>query len=1188
MVAIHHLDVPWRPADVEQRNGRVFRQGNENAEAEEVRYVTKRSFDEYRWSVLATKQQGIVALMKGELTSMDDVDPSQLDYEVASALASGDPRALDMLNKERQIKALRTRYTAYVRRNNAAKREVSAGEWKIGELKARGAAIETALVDVRAWAETGQVSLDNRVSSYGARTHGQFGTSVDATTFDFRDTDSRKAMQERIEQLMKAEPYQDSVDIGDAGPYRLVLNKTQSAAFHVTDGQVSREEGRGYFVTVKVQLGDELVVVGSTKTWPVGGEFPQFARSLDTYLNPKKLADLAAGYQNQLRVWEDSLITNREIAGKPFTQLDQLRQAEAELAALRGELSGKTPDDQAAAPPDDSGNPPQSFDQPLTAPAPEGRRGNVTFSTDALTGRMRTTITLPPTADLSTFLHESAHIFLEVFGDMVEKVRARDPETLTHAQTRLLADYEALLQQLGVPDRAHIGTDQHEQFATQFERYLMQGEAPSEDLRPAFGRFRGWLLDIYRALKNIGTPLTPELKGIFDRMLASEDEIDAAEHDAPPLFTTADEAGMTPQRFAVYRTAMEDAHRRTREALDRQITANVRAERSAERQAQRAELAAAVTTELHTQPVYQAIEAMRTGLKLDGTPLLEGAEAVPLQLARAPLVEEFGEDRVNALPPGIVSETGGGTSAQLVASVFGFGSGDELLQAVAAAPPLGDGDRHGDGPPAGGGASVDRDGRLAARSRPGGRRRHDREALIRAEVKALYQKHEQSQRSYERRWLEAEAKLRIAFAEGRKQVEIDALTKEVSDLKAKARGGPAAIRRALPTEKTLRAAAEARVARTKLRDLRPAAFWSAARQAAKKAIAFAAKQDIAGAIEAKTQELSNLANHRAAVAALTDAQDRIAWVKDHDTDAARGRTGLAGADYLDQWDGLLDRFEFKKVSRKVLDRRAMISTWIAAQEAAGLPVMLPEIVRNDALTVNYQSLTVEQFTGVTDGLKALIHLARLKLGMIRAGERRTFEEVRDDLADSIRTKTPAKKIPIEFRQSGEKWRSLENAVASHATLSTFGFQLDGNQYNGPFWESHRPAGERGRRGGGDAQHQGEHGVSRHPRAHYPGRELLTFGDRVFIPAINDSLSKEARLAIAFHQGNESGRARVLADPSLQWSPTQLAAVLDTLDKRDWDFVQAIGITSTPTGRRSRRRVSGSPACRRRRSRRCRW
>jgi hypothetical protein len=114
-------------------------------------------------------------------------------------------------------------------------------------------------------------------------------------------------------------------------------------------------------------------------------------------------------------------------------------------------------------------------------------------------------------------------------GDLVEKVEARDPGTRTRQQNRLLDDYAAVLNELKVTTRAQIGEAQHEQFVASFERYLMEGHAPSVELRSAFARVRAWLLDVYRQLRNIGTPLLDEVRGVFDRMLAGEDAILAAE-----------------------------------------------------------------------------------------------------------------------------------------------------------------------------------------------------------------------------------------------------------------------------------------------------------------------------------------------------------------------------------------------------------------------------------------------------------------------------------------------------------------------------------------------------------------------------------------------------------------------------------------------------------------------------------
>ena len=128
--------------------------------------------------------------------------------------------------------------------------------------------------------------------------------------------------------------------------------------------------------------------------------------------------------------------------------------------------------------------------------------------------------------------------------------------------------------------------------------------------------------------------------------------------------------------------------------------------------------------------------------------------------------------------------------------------------------------------------------------------------------------------------LEAEAKLRIAFAEGRKQVEIDQLQAELDALTTQAITGPAAIRAAVPPEALIRQSAQTRVAGTKIRDLRPHLFWAAARQSNQQAIAAAARQDVEAAILAQQQYLVNLALYREATRALELLTE---WSKDKDT-----------------------------------------------------------------------------------------------------------------------------------------------------------------------------------------------------------------------------------------------------------------------------------------------------------------
>lgn len=91
LIALHHLDVPWRPADMVQREGRILRQGNENKEVRIYRYITEGSFDAYSWQLLETKQRFISSILSGAESSRSgkDVDETVLDYAEVKALAVG-------------------------------------------------------------------------------------------------------------------------------------------------------------------------------------------------------------------------------------------------------------------------------------------------------------------------------------------------------------------------------------------------------------------------------------------------------------------------------------------------------------------------------------------------------------------------------------------------------------------------------------------------------------------------------------------------------------------------------------------------------------------------------------------------------------------------------------------------------------------------------------------------------------------------------------------------------------------------------------------------------------------------------------------------------------------------------------------------------------------------------------------
>ena len=109
LIALHDLDAPWRPGDLEQRKGRIVRQGNRNPEVQIYRYVTNATFDAYLWQTLENKQRFISQIMtsKSPVRSCDDVDEASLSYAEVKALCAGDPRIRERMDLEVEVNKLK-------------------------------------------------------------------------------------------------------------------------------------------------------------------------------------------------------------------------------------------------------------------------------------------------------------------------------------------------------------------------------------------------------------------------------------------------------------------------------------------------------------------------------------------------------------------------------------------------------------------------------------------------------------------------------------------------------------------------------------------------------------------------------------------------------------------------------------------------------------------------------------------------------------------------------------------------------------------------------------------------------------------------------------------------------------------------------------------------------------------------
>lgn len=228
----------------------------------------------------------------------------------------------------------------------------------------------------------------------------------------------------------------------------------------------------------------------------------------------------------------------------------------------------------------------------------EGRRGfiDITDPKDRI-------IALSQTSDLSTFLHESAHLFLEI-----EREVARDFGVDKNQQ--------AILDYLGVNSFDEIGVEHHEKFAETFEAYLREGAAPAPRLQRVFTRFRSWLLNIYKRLSSLGrSNLNDEARQMFDRLLATDEEIAAAK--AHPLYEelyrSKEQAGMSDQEWAKY----QENQRKREEAAVRKVDATLLDELqkrlSKEWATERKEIEEDVLEEVAREPIQQVREALKSG-----------------------------------------------------------------------------------------------------------------------------------------------------------------------------------------------------------------------------------------------------------------------------------------------------------------------------------------------------------------------------------------------------------------------------------------------------------------------------------------------------------------------------------------------------------------------------------------------
>ncbi|MDR0249980.1 MAG: hypothetical protein LBI35_01500 [Burkholderiales bacterium] len=232
------------------------------------------------------------------------------------------------------------------------------------------------------------------------------------------------------------------------------------------------------------------------------------------------------------------------------------------------------------------------------------------------------TYTFTKDSDFSTFVHETGHFFLEMQARLSTQLAAQGE--LTPLQQRLLADNRILLDWFGVQDlntwnalSLEEQRSYHEKFAVAFEKYLFTAEAPSVEVRGLFQRFRDWLTKAYRNWLESGVELSDDVRGVMDRMLATDEQIAQARESRrmAPLFESAEQVGMPPEAWQKYQDSARDLleiakeTQQTRGLRDMQYLSNAKGRvlKQLQKQAEglRREVRSQVRSEVMSEPVYQ-------------------------------------------------------------------------------------------------------------------------------------------------------------------------------------------------------------------------------------------------------------------------------------------------------------------------------------------------------------------------------------------------------------------------------------------------------------------------------------------------------------------------------------------------------------------------------------------------------
>jgi hypothetical protein len=731
------------------------------------------------------------------------------------------------------------------------------------------------------------------------------------------------------------------------------------------------------------------------------------------------------------------------------------------------------------------------------AQSSDAPRGRIRFSEEGIS------IDLLENADLSTFIHETGHFYTEVLQQLAPK------------SPSVKRDLDILRAWVGAAEGAELNRDQHEQIARGFEAYLMEGRAPTPALAGTFARMKAWMLLVYRSVKALNVELTDEVRGVFDRLVASEEEIAEAQKGLTPLFANPEELGMSDERAAEYRKAIEAARQAARDELEQKALADVKRTHTAAWKAARAKVRTEVAAQVNDDPMWRALSILQRHKLPDGTELPEGFPEIKLN--RDAIVAMYDGDAgvLKSLPrPYVYSKDG--IHPDQAAELLGFESGAALLKALP-------------------GPSEE-----TAQARV--------ERLTDERMKAEYGDLLSSGKMAE----EASRAVHNVDRSRLLRLELEHLASNrigvTKDLIRR-------ITRRIPSSDAVRIEAERFIGLKANRAIKPHEYLAGEQKSAKKAQELLLKGDIDGAFREKLNELVNHERYRAASKAVQENESWTKYLKRFQDNKTRARFGKVGGPYLAQIDALLERFEFTPISLNTKEKRESLATFSAKNPT----VNIPEHLLDESRRVNYLDITHEELRDVRDTVVQLAHLVRLKEKLLRAQKIRDRTEAALAVAGAI-VANAKRTLPqsIETRlPSVERGRFKQEWFYGHRKYASLWREMAGFEEGSIIWELMvRPINE----AANEEAVENERATIELDRLFgaYTAAEKRAMYEPQTVAGTSITMSKMGRLMVALNWGNEINRKRLISGYAAKgYTEKTFQAVIDSLDERDWQFVQGM-------------------------------